>query len=161
MTLSIRPAVVEDADTLLRFIRELAEYEREPDAVETTVDDLRAQLAAERPPFEAVIAEVDGTPVGFALFFQNYSTWKGTPGTYLEDLYVTTTARGTGVGKALLEHLARLTLERGWTRFEWAVLDWNEPAIEFYKAFGAQPMNTWTVHRVTGDALARLAEQGA
>ena len=106
---------------------------------------------------ESAIAELDGVPVGFALFFQNFSTWTGKPGIYLEDLYVTPEARGAGVGTALLRHLAGLALDRGCGRFEWAVLDWNTPAIDFYRAMGAQPLDEWTVQRVAGEALAKLA----
>ncbi|MFG0315891.1 MAG: GNAT family N-acetyltransferase [Planctomycetota bacterium JB042] len=158
--LTLRPAVPADAETLERFVRELAEYEREPDAVVTDAAAIRAQLEADRPPFEAMVAELDGTPVGFALWFRNYSTWLGRPGLYLEDLYVTPAARGKGVGKALLKRLARIAVDSGCGRFEWSVLDWNTPAIEFYRALGAEPMDGWTVHRVTGEALSRLADGG-
>ncbi|MBX7082538.1 MAG: GNAT family N-acetyltransferase [Nannocystaceae bacterium] len=153
----IRPATPDDAATIVALIRELAVYEREPDAVELTVPQLREQLAASTPPFECVLAEHDGDPVGFALFFHNYSTWRGRPGLYLEDLYVTPAARGAGVGKALLQHLAQLAVQRGCARFEWAVLDWNEPAIGFYRRLGAEPLDAWTVYRLSGEALARLA----
>jgi GNAT superfamily N-acetyltransferase len=122
-----------------------------------TEADLRAALFDPPAAVEAVIAQADGEPVGFALFFANFSTWTGKRGLYLEDLYVTPAARGLGVGRALLRHLAGLTLDRGWARFEWAVLDWNVDAIAFYRAMGAMGMDAWTVQRVTGDALARLA----
>jgi GNAT superfamily N-acetyltransferase len=153
----IRPATPADVPIILRFVRELAEYEREPDAVEATEAMLHEALFGERPAAEAVIAEAEGTPIGFALFFHNFSTWKGRSGLYLEDLYVTPAARGSGTGKALLRHLAGIALDRGCARFEWAVLDWNTPAIDFYRAMGAVAMEEWTVQRVDGDALARLA----
>jgi GNAT superfamily N-acetyltransferase len=155
----IRSAVPADIPTILRLVRELAEFEREPDAVVATEAMLAEALFGARPAAEAVIAEVEGEPVGFALFFHNFSTWTGRRGLYLEDLYVTPEARGRGVGKALLRHLAGLAVERGCGRFEWAVLDWNEPAIQFYDSMGAESMDEWTVRRVSGDALARLAER--
>jgi len=153
----IRPATPADVPLILRLVRELAEFEREPDAVQATEPMLDAALFGERPAAEAVIAEIEGEPVGFALFFQNFSTWTGRPGIYLEDLYVTPAARGVGVGTALLRHLAGLALDRGCGRFEWAVLDWNTPAVDFYRAMGAEAMTEWTVQRVSGDALAALA----
>ncbi len=157
---TIRPATPDDAELIHRFIHELAVYEREPDAVEATPESLRAQMLAERPPFECLIGELDGAPSGFALFFHNYSTWTGKPGLYLEDLFVRPQARGRGLGKALLVHLARIACERGCARFEWAVLDWNRPAIEFYESLRAKPMTEWTTYRLTGEALQRLAEGG-
>jgi GNAT superfamily N-acetyltransferase len=157
MTLTIRPAVQDDADLLLRFVHELAVYERAPDAVEATPALIADALFGARPAAEAVIAELDGVPVGFALWFHNFSTWKGKRGLYLEDLYVSPAARGQGVGKALLIHLARIAVERGCARFEWWVLDWNQPAIDFYRAMGAVAMDEWTVQRLEGEALARLA----
>ena len=153
----IRPATLADVPLILRLVRELAEFEREPDAVEATEDMLERALFGERPAAEAVIAEFEGVPVGFALFFQNFSTWTGRPGIYLEDLYVTPAARGSGTGTALLRHLAGIALDRGCGRFEWAVLDWNEPAINFYRAMGAVGMDEWRVQRVAGDALVKLA----
>lgn len=153
----IRPATPADVPLILRFVRELAEFEREPDAVKATEPMLAAALFGADAVAEAVIAEVSGGPVGFALFFRNFSTWTGLPGLYLEDLYVTPAARGAGVGTALLRHLAGIARDRGYGRFEWAVLDWNAPAIAFYRAMGAEPMEEWTVQRVSGDALARLA----
>jgi len=153
----IRPATPADVALILRLVRELAEFEREPDAVEATEDMLATALFGERPAAEAVIAELDGAPVGFALFFQNFSTWTGRPGIYLEDLYVTPAARGSGTGTALLRHLAGIALDRGCGRFEWAVLDWNEPAIQFYRAMGAVGRDEWRVQRVAGDALVKLA----
>ena len=154
---SIRPATAADVPTILRFIRELAAYEREPDAVAATEDGLAQALFDERPAAEAVIAEMGDTAIGFALFFHNFSTWTGRRGLYLEDLYVTPEARGAGAGRALLAHLAALALDRGCARFEWSVLDWNEPAIALYRAIGAVPLDDWTVQRLTGEALARLA----
>ncbi|WP_294253369.1 GNAT family N-acetyltransferase [uncultured Sphingomonas sp.] len=154
----IRFATPADVPQILAFVRELAEFEREPDAVLATEPMLEAALFGPRPAAEAVIAEAaDGTPLGFALFFQNFSTWTGLPGMYLEDLYVTPAARGAGVGKALLRHLADIAVTRGYARFEWSVLDWNQPAIDFYRAMGAMGMDEWTVQRVTGDALLALA----
>ena len=159
MTLSIRPATREDVPTVLHFVRELAAFEREPEAVEATEAMLAHALFDEKAA-EAVIAERDGAAVGFALFFHNFSTWKGRKGLYLEDLYVTPEARGSGVGRALLRYLAGLAVARDCARFEWAVLDWNQPAIDFYTAMGAEMQADWRIERVTGKALARLAEAG-
>ena len=155
----IRPATPQDVATILGFVRDLAIFEREPDAVVATEAMLHEALF-ERQVAEAVIAEVDQKPVGFALFFHNFSTWTGRPGIYLEDLYVAPEARGAGVGTALLRHLAGLALDRGCGRFEWSVLDWNTPAIDFYRAVGAVAMDEWTVQRVSGEALAKLAGRG-
>ena len=157
MTIQIRPATSADVPLILQFVRDLADFERESDKVIATEPMLFEALFGPHPAAEAVIAELDGTPVGMALFFHNFSTWTGWRGLYLEDLYVTPEARGAGVGKALLQHLAALAVERGCTRFEWSVLDWNEKAIRFYKSMGAEPMEEWTAYRVTGDALAALA----
>ena len=155
----IRAATPTDVPTILRFVRELAAFEREPDAVLATEADLNAALFGPAPAAEAVIAE-EADPLGFALFFHNFSTWTGRRGLYLEDLYVTPAARGGGVGTALLRHLAALAVERGCARFEWSVLDWNADAIAFYRAMGAVGQDEWTVQRVAGDALKRLAERG-
>ena len=152
----IRAAKAVDVSTILRFVRELAAFEREPDAVEATDASLHDALFGGRPAAEAVIAE-DGEPLGFALFFHNFSTWTGRRGLYLEDLYVTPAARGRGVGKALLRHLAGLAVDRGCARFEWSVLDWNADAIAFYRSVGAVGMDEWTVQRLSGEPLARLA----
>ena len=157
--IEVRPAVSEDVPLILRLVRELAAFERAPDAVEASEAMLHDALF-ERRFAEAVIAALDGAPAGFALFFHNFSTWTGKPGIYLEDLYVTPEARGAGVGTALLRHLAGIALDRGCGRFEWAVLDWNTPAIDFYRAMGAKGMDEWRVQRVAGDALARLAGRG-
>ena len=156
MSAAIRPAVSADVPQILRFIRELAVYEKLEHEVVATEEGLAATLFGERRYAEVLIAEVDGEPVGFALFFHNYSTFLGRPGIYLEDLYVRPDARGHGVGRALLERLAEETIARGCGRLEWAVLDWNRPAIGFYEALGATPMSEWTVFRLTGDALRRL-----
>jgi GNAT superfamily N-acetyltransferase len=159
-SLRIRPATEADVPLILRFIRELAEYERLLHEVVATEDRLRDSLFGARPAAEVVIAEEDGEPAGFALFFHNYSTFLAQPGIYLEDLYVRPEARGGGTGRALLAHLARLARERGCGRLEWWVLDWNEPARRFYRSLGAQPMDEWTVHRITGADLERLADEG-
>ncbi len=159
MTVTVRPAEPADVPLILRLVRELAEYEREPDAVVATEPMLDHALFVERSA-EAVIAEIDGAPVGFALFFHNFSTWTGRKGLYLEDLYVTPQARGAGVGKVLLKHLAGICLDRDCGRFEWAVLDWNAPAIGFYDSIGADSMDEWIVRRVSGEALTRLAGRG-
>ena len=157
---AIRSATLADVPTVLRFIRELAAYEREAHAVDATEASLSLALFGEHPAAEAVIAEEAGEAIGFALFFHNFSTWTGRRGLYLEDLYVTPDARGQGAGRALLAHLARLALDRGCGRFEWSVLDWNTPAVEFYRKIGATPMEEWTIQRVTGDALVTLAGRG-
>ena len=161
VTLRIRAATEVDVPLILRFIRELAEYERLLHEVVATEDGLRETLFGARPAAEVVIAEDGAEPVGFALFFQNYSTFLARPGLYLEDLYVRPEARGRGAGRALLAHLAQLARERGCGRLEWWVLDWNEPARRFYRSLGAQPMEDWTVHRVTGKALDRLADEAS
>lgn len=153
----IEPATVQDVPVLLRMIKALAEYERMSDQVVATEEGLRESLFGERPAVEAAIASVGAEPVGFALWFQNYSTFLGRPGIYLEDLFVLPAWRGRGIGRALLTHLARVAVSRGCRRLEWSVLDWNEPTIAFYRSLGAQPMDQWTVYRLTGDALQRLA----
>ena len=155
--LRLRDANPGDAGTIHDFICALALYEREPDAVETTPEALAQQLASEQPPFECVLAELGGQAVGFALFFYNYSTWKGRRGLYLEDLFVLPEFRGRGVGKALFLHVGKLAKQRGCARYEWAALDWNTPAIAFYKRFGAEPLSEWTTFRLSGAALESLA----
>jgi GNAT superfamily N-acetyltransferase len=159
MTLSIREATKDDIDLIFRFICDLAEYERLRHEVYADVEVLGQYLFGQRPMAEVLIGEIDGAPKGFALFFHNFSTFEGKPGLYLEDLFVDPESRGSGLGKALLSRLARTALDRGCARFEWAVLDWNEPAIAFYRSIGARPMDEWTVQRLDGDALRRLAEQ--
>jgi GNAT superfamily N-acetyltransferase len=156
----IRPATPADIAVILRFIRDLAAFEREPDAVEATEATLHEALFGVQPAAEAVIAEDATGPLGFAVFFHNFSTWAGRRGLYLEDLYVTPAARGKGVGGALLRHLAALAVARGCARFEWSVLDWNVDAIAVYRRLGAVGMEEWTIQRVSGDALRRLAESG-
>ncbi len=154
----LRRAAESDLDTIIELIQALADYEREPDAVVLEREELRQHLFGPRPYAEVILAETDdGQSAGFALFFHNFSTWKGKPGIYLEDLFVRPGLRGAGYGKALLVELARLAVERGCARLEWSVLDWNEPSIQFYKALGAQPMDELTVFRVTGEALEGLA----
>ena len=155
--IAIRPAMPADVPVILRFVHELAVFEREPEAVRATEAMLAAALFGDQPAAEAVLAEMAGEPVGFALFFHNFSTWEGRRGLYLEDLYVTPAARGQGAGAALLRHLAALAVARDCARFEWSVLDWNEGAIAFYRAMGAVGQEEWTVQRVSGDALMRLA----
>ena len=154
----IRPAVEADAPLVLALIRELAEYERLAGEVSATEADIREALFGSSPVAAAVIAMVGERPAGFALYFHNFSTFAGKRGLYLEDLYVRPEHRGRGVGRRLLRHLARLARERGCHRFEWSVLDWNEPAIRSYRRAGAVPMDGWTVYRVTGAALDRLAD---
>jgi GNAT superfamily N-acetyltransferase len=156
---TLRFAGPADAATILGFIKELAEYERLSHEVVATEEILRASLFEGRRVAEVVLAELAEKPVGFALFFHNFSTFLGRPGIYLEDLYVTPAMRGKGIGAALLSYLGRLACERGCGRLEWAVLDWNEPAIAFYRRLGAQPMKDWTVFRVTGPELTRLADR--
>lgn len=153
---SIRAANAADVPEILRLIQALAEYEKLRDEAVATVDDLRQTLFGARPAAEVLLAESDGRAVGMALFFQNYSTFLGKPGIYLEDLFVEPALRGQGIGKALLQAVARLAVERGCGRFEWSVLDWNQPAIDFYQSLGARPMSDWTIFRVTGAALAKL-----
>ncbi len=158
--ITLRPAQPTDSAQILAFIQGLAAYEREPDAVEATEAHLTRTLFADSPRVFGVMAELDGTPAGFAVYFYNYSTWLGRHGLYLEDLYVDPALRGRGVGLALLRHLARTAVAEGCGRFEWMVLDWNEPAIEFYRAAGAVPMDEWTVYRLGGQALADFADSG-
>jgi GNAT superfamily N-acetyltransferase len=159
MPLSIRPAAVTDVALILQFIRGLADYEKLQAEVEATEDKLRATLfpADGRPAAECVLAFLDDVPAGFAIFFTNYSTFLAKPGLYLEDLFVPPDLRGKGVGKALLLHLAQLAHRRGCGRMEWTVLDWNQPAIEFYESVGARRMKEWQICRLTGSDLARYA----
>jgi len=154
----IRPARVADVPVILELIRDLATYERAPDDVTATEEQLVDVLFGDRPVAEVLLAFEAGSPVGFAVFFRNFSTWLGRPGLYLEDLFVKPKKRGKGYGRALLIYLAKIALERGCGRMEWAVLNWNEPAIKFYHALGAKPMDEWTVFRLTRDGMARLAQ---
>jgi GNAT superfamily N-acetyltransferase len=156
----IRQAHVEDVPVILQLIRDLATYERAPNEVTATEQQLVDVLFGERPAAEVLLAFEEQSPVGFAVFFYNFSTWLGRPGLYLEDLFVKPEKRGKGYGRALLIELAKIARERDCGRMEWAVLDWNEPAIKFYRALGAKPMHEWTVFRLTGDGIARLAETG-
>ncbi len=159
VTRSIRFATPSDAETVLAFIHALALYEREPDAVRTDAATIARQLGAEHPPFECLLAEVEGRPVGFALFFQNYSTWLGKPGIHLEDLFVLPEERAQGHGKALFLRVAEIAVERDSGRLEWAVLDWNQPAIDFYRSLGSEPLSEWTTERLSGEALSRLGRK--
>jgi len=157
MTINIRGATSADLSLIASLIRELAEYEKLAHEVRFDPATLAENLFGSQSHAEVLIAEADGVAQGFALFFHNFSTFEGRPGIYLEDLFVRPDARGKGLGKALLVHLARLAIERGCARFEWSVLDWNAPSIAFYKALGARAMDGWTTMRVDGDALAALA----
>src|SRR5712691_2842048 len=155
---TIRPATIVDVPIILQLIRDLATYERAPSEVAATEEQLVDVLFGERPVAEVVLAFEDRSPVGFAVFFHNFSTWLGRPGLYLEDLFVKPEVRGKGYGRALLVYLAKIARDRGCGRMEWAVLDWNEPAIEFYRKLGAKPMDEWTVFRLARDGIAKLAE---
>jgi diamine N-acetyltransferase len=155
--LTLRPAVPADASLIVSYIRELAEYERDPEAAVVTEADIQRHAFSDQPLVNVTMAEWDGQPAGFALWFLNFSTWEGKPGIYLEDLFVRPAFRGHGIGKALLKHLAARAVEEGWTRFVWQVLDWNTPAIDFYEAHGARIMHPWLTCRVEGEALRKLA----
>ena len=159
--LSIRAATADDAALIAQFIRELAEYERLPDAAVATAGDLRAQLFGPHPAAEVLVAEADGEPAGFALFFHNFSTFLGKRGLYLEDLFVRPSFRGLGVGRHLMASLAKIAVQRDCGRFEWSVLDWTAPAIGFYRSLGASGLEEWTVQRLEGDALRSLAAHDA
>jgi GNAT superfamily N-acetyltransferase len=156
-SIAIRRAAIDDVPLILQLIRELAEYEKLTHEVSATESQLCETLFGPRPVAEVVIASWEGVPVGFAVFFANYSTFLGRPGLYLEDLFVRPEARGRGIGRALLEHLAGVAVERRWGRLEWRVLDWNAPSIAFYRKLGAEPLDDWTVFRVAGDGLRQLA----
>lgn len=155
----IRPAAVDDVPIILELIRDLATYERAPDEVVATEELLVDVLFGEKPAAEVLLGFEGESAVGFALFFHNFSTWIGRPGLYLEDLFVKPEKRGKGYGRALLVELAKIARDRGCGRMEWAVLDWNEPAINFYRTLGAKPMDEWTVFRLTRDEIAKLAEK--
>src|SRR6478752_5682001 len=152
----IRPARLDEVPIILQLIRDLATYERAPDDVVATEEQLVEVLFGQRPVAEVLLAYEGESPVGFAVYFYNFSTRLGRPGLYLEDLFVKPEKRGKGYGRALLESLAQIAHERGCGRMEWAVLDWNEPAIQFYRKLGAQPMDEWTVFRLTGEGIAQL-----
>ncbi|MGI9086254.1 MAG: GNAT family N-acetyltransferase [Chthoniobacterales bacterium] len=154
----IKPATITEVPIILRLIRELAEYERAPNDAVATEAQLREVLFGEKPSAEVLLAYAEEVPIGFAVYFFNFSTWLGRPGLYLEDLFVRPEVRGQGYGRALLVRLAQIARERGCGRMEWAVLNWNEPAIGFYKKLGAKPQNEWTVFRLTSDKIAQLAE---
>jgi GNAT superfamily N-acetyltransferase len=154
----IRPARVADVPIILKLIRDLATYERAPNEVTATEEQLVDVLFGEKPVAEVLLAFEKDTPVGFALFFYNFSTWLGRPGLYLEDLFVKPEKRGKGYGRGLLVNLAKIAHDRGCGRMEWAVLNWNDPAIKFYRALGAKPMDEWTVFRLTRDGIAELAK---
>ena len=154
----IRPAGVEDIPIILELIRDLATYERAPNEVTATEEQLLDVLFGERPAAEVLLAFEAESAVGFAVYFYNFSTWLGRPGLYLEDLFVEPEKRGKGYGRALLVALAKIARDRGCGRMEWAVLNWNEPAIKFYQTLGAKPMNEWTVFRLTRDVIAKLAD---
>lgn len=156
--ISLRPATSADTPQILAFIRGLAEYEKLSHVCFATEESLRVTLFGPRPFAEVIMADWEGQPAGFALFFHNYSTFRARPGIYLEDLYVLPALRGKRIGKALLTGLARLAVERGCARLEWSVLDWNAPSIAFYKALGAEPQDEWTIFRVTDESLDRLAK---
>lgn len=157
--LRIRQATIQDISLVLQFIRELAEYEKAPQAAVATADDLKRDGFSSNPKFRVSIAEWEGEPAGFAFFFYHYSTWRGQPTLFLEDLFVRPRFRGKGIGRALLVYLARIAVDENCGRFEWQVLDWNTPAIEFYQSLGAVAMKEWLTMRVTGGALAKLAAQ--
>ncbi|WP_339411535.1 GNAT family N-acetyltransferase [Pseudomonas sp. EA_35y_Pfl2_R5] len=158
MSLTIRPATATDAALILRFITDLAIYEKAEHEVQTDAAGIEASLFGPESSTRALICEHDGQPIGYAVYFFNYSTWLGKHGLYLEDLYVSPEKRGVGAGKALLRHLAQLAVAKGCGRFEWAVLDWNQPAIDFYQSFGARPQDEWTTYRLTGQALTDFAQ---
>lgn len=157
MSLHIRPATADDAELILRFITELAIYEKAEHEVKTDAAGIRDSLFAEGSTAHGLICEHEGQPIGYAVYFFNYSTWLGKHGLYLEDLYISPEARGLGAGKAMLRHLAQLSVARGCGRFEWSVLDWNKPAIDFYESFGARPQSEWVGYRLTGQALLDFA----
>jgi len=159
MAISFRAAERGDCALILRFVRELAEYERLPDMVDATEAMYEKWLFDSRAA-EVIFALADGAEVAFALFFPNFSTFRGRPGLYLEDIYVLPEWRGRGVGSAMMRELARIAVGRGYGRFEWSCLDWNAPSIKFYLSLGAEPMDEWTVYRLSGDSLANLAKSG-
>jgi GNAT superfamily N-acetyltransferase len=161
MAIKIRSAIEADVPQILAFIRALAVYEREPDAVVATEEGLLRDGFGPNPYYCCLIAEYNGSPAGFALYFFNYSTWEGRPGIYLEDLFVPPEFRGLGIGKALLKRVAAIAVERGCRRLQWEVLDWNTPAIDFYRAMGAEFLDEWRNVRITGEPLLQLAQEVA
>jgi GNAT superfamily N-acetyltransferase len=160
-TFSIKPATIHDVETILGFIKELADYEKLTHEVVATEELLRETLFDERQVAKVIIGYSDDQPVGFALFFHNFSTFLGRPGIYLEDLYVKPEFRGNGMGRKLFQHIVQLAKERRCGRVEWSVLDWNEPSIQFYQNLGAKPLDDWSMFRLTGDALEKLAPENA
>lgn len=156
-SINIRPANSEDANTIFDLIKELALYEKAPEQVITNVLEIEQTLFCDAPQAHALIAEIDNTPIGYAIYFYNYSTWLGKQGIYLEDLYVSPSSRGNGAGKLLLKSIAQTATRNQCGRLEWSVLDWNTPAIDFYESFGAKPQDEWTVYRLTGDTLNKFA----
>jgi GNAT superfamily N-acetyltransferase len=156
--IEIRPATVADVATIFQLIQALAEYEKLSHQVTGSAEQLHDHLFGDRPHIEALLAEHQGTAIGFALFFTNYSTFLTQPGLYLEDLFVMPAYRGKGVGKLILSHLARIALQRNYGRLEWSVLDWNEPAIGFYQRIGATVLPDWRICRVTGDGIEKLSD---
>ena len=157
--MTIRPATIEDTEEMLALIYELALYEKAPEEAKATAEQIQESFFGENPQVFCEIVEVDGEIAGFAIWFLNYSTWLGKHGIYLEDLFIRPQFRGKGFGKALLKHLAAICEKRGYGRFQWWVLNWNEPSIEFYKSLGAIAMDEWTIYRVSGGALTELAKQ--
>lgn len=155
--LLIREATAEDAGLILHFITELAIYEKEPDAVKATEESIRESIFGDKATAQAIICLLDNKPIGFAVYFYNYSTWLGRKGLYLEDLYIMPEHRNCGAGRKILKFLAKHALENGCGRFEWSVLDWNEPAIKFYESIGARPQSEWIIYRLTGDKLSEFA----
>lgn len=159
MSLTIRKATAADTPTILRFIRELAEYEKLSHEVTATEETLRASLFAVQPKAHALIAEIDGMAAGFAVYFYNFSTFLGRNGIYIEDIYVSPDKRGGGIGKALFEYLAAQVVAEGYGRLEWSVLDWNKPAIDFYQRMNAKPMSEWVIYRLQGESLDRMGKK--
>ena len=158
-TIFVRKANYQDASTILRFVTELARYENAESEVVATIDDINATICSDNATTHALICEFNGSPIGFAVYFFNYSTWQGKNGLYLEDLYVTPEARGLGAGKALFKALAKIAQEKCCGRFEWSVLDWNKPAIDFYESIGAKPKSEWIGYRLTQDQFSSLVEE--